>query len=158
LFDVPFHQQLADVVADVSWFDQAGVRDLSDRVTRMRSGHTWDFWGHRLEELITVHGNHKDAMVHLIHGVLNCQLDAGIRVLFITDTGYLGSIELTVAQGEDLSVIPGMDVWVLLGCSWPVVLWGGNQKFKLIGRCYVHGIMNGEALQPERMMQPITIF
>lgn len=157
-FDIPFHNQLAGVVADVSWYDRVKVRALSDEVSRMHSAHWWDFWGHRLEELITVPGNHEDSMVQLIHGVLNCQLDAGIRDLFITDTGYLGSIELTLAEGENLSVLPGMDVWVLLGSGWPVVLWGGSGKFKMIGRCYVHGIMNSEALHDGRIQEPITIF
>jgi hypothetical protein len=45
----------------------------------------------------------------------------------------------------------GDRVYVLLGCSLPVILrpWGeGNEKlFKLVGECYMHSIMHGEAFE-----------
>lgn len=49
-------------------------------------------------------------------------------------------------------------VFVLLGCHVPVVLRPrGDNKLKLVGQCYVHGIMEGEASGPNPALQDIVL-
>lgn len=63
------------------------------------------------------------------------------RTLFVTQTGYIGLGPLTM-QATDM-------VCVLLGCSVPVVIRReGPNRLVLVGECYMHGIMDGEALKP----------
>jgi hypothetical protein len=50
-------------------------------------------------------------------------------------------------------------VCIIFGCSVPVVLrkvstGGGNAHFEVIGECYVHGMMDGEALEGRKPMFP----
>ena len=63
------------------------------------------------------------------------------RTLFVTQTGYIGLGPLTM-QPTDM-------VCVLLGCSVPVVIRReAPNRYALVGECYMHGIMDGEALGP----------
>jgi hypothetical protein len=60
------------------------------------------------------------------------------RKLVGTSNGFLGIAPLAARHG-DL-------VYILLGCNLPVILRGtGRGSFKLIGECYVQGLMNGES-------------
>jgi hypothetical protein len=61
-----------------------------------------------------------------------------IYILIVTNTGYLG---LGNPQ-------PGDEVWVLLGGNSPFVLRPvpDSSQYRLVGDCYVQGIMDGEAL------------
>ncbi|KAI1384133.1 heterokaryon incompatibility protein-domain-containing protein [Hypoxylon trugodes] len=62
------------------------------------------------------------------------------RSLFRTNTGYLG-------HGPRFST-NGDEVWVLASGSVPFVLRNVNEnQFQLVGECYVHGIMHGEAVR-----------
>lgn len=61
----------------------------------------------------------------------------------VTDKGYFAS-----APGARV----GDEAWIIQGCRIPVLLrpndepeYGG--QYRLVGTCYVHGVMNGEALQ-----------
>jgi hypothetical protein len=50
-------------------------------------------------------------------------------------------------------------VCIIFGCSVPVVLrkvstGGGNAHYEVIGECYVHGMMDGEALEGRKPMYP----
>ncbi|KAL9607108.1 MAG: hypothetical protein Q9167_007948 [Letrouitia subvulpina] len=67
-------------------------------------------------------------------------LTGGARCLFRTAKGYLG----TGAQSLQLKD----EVWVLGGADTPMILrkWP-NGMYKLVGEAYVHGVMNGEAVQ-----------
>lgn len=60
------------------------------------------------------------------------------RSLFKTSSGYLGW-----GRVED-----GDEVWVLLGGDVPFVLRpvAGSTEYRLVGDCYLHGIMDGEAV------------
>jgi hypothetical protein len=60
------------------------------------------------------------------------------RALFITETGYMG-------MGK---VEEGDEIWVLLGGDVPFVLRPvpGSSEYTLVGDCYLHGIMDGEAV------------
>jgi hypothetical protein len=61
------------------------------------------------------------------------------RRLITTETGYVGLAPLT-SEKED-------KVCVLFGCSTPVVLRPlAKGGYSFVGECYVHGIMEGEAI------------
>ena len=63
---------------------------------------------------------------------------AGRRLLF-TDTGYIG-LGLDTAKSGDV-------VAVLYGCKMPMILRPEEDHFVVVGECYVHGAMYGEALR-----------
>ncbi|KAI0477382.1 HET-domain-containing protein [Xylariaceae sp. FL0804] len=61
------------------------------------------------------------------------------RWLFTTDNGYVGMI--------DGHPQPGDLIFVMLGCDIPMLLRPSpSGEYGVVGDCYVHGIMDGEAL------------
>ena len=69
------------------------------------------------------------------------------RRLATTKQGYL-CLAPSTSTPEDLIVI-------LLGCAVPVVLRREDNHLKFIGTCYVHGIMQGEAMAGLSGQQPV---
>ena len=68
------------------------------------------------------------------------------RKLVTTGRGYVGMALENVPKETDV-------VAVLLSCSTPLILRpaqscnNGEVRWKIVGECYLHGIMNGEAMQ-----------
>jgi hypothetical protein len=61
------------------------------------------------------------------------------RVLVTTETGYLGLLPEAARPGDVIAI--------LLGCNCPMVLRPhGISFYRVIGECYVHGLMDGEIL------------
>lgn len=60
------------------------------------------------------------------------------RKLITTSNGLLGSVS---TMGES-----GNDLYILRGCSVPLVLRPKNDNFEVVGAAYVHGLMDGEAV------------
>jgi hypothetical protein len=60
------------------------------------------------------------------------------RRLVTTSTGYLGLAPAEVLKGDVIAV--------LYGCNFPVVLRPCEDKFYVIGECYVDGVMDGELM------------
>jgi hypothetical protein len=60
------------------------------------------------------------------------------RRLVTTDKGYLGLVPAAMVAGDCIAVVPG--------CSVPLVLRREKEMFRVIGECYVHGIMSGEVM------------
>lgn len=72
------------------------------------------------------------------------------RRLGCTAGGYIGLFPEHAKTGDS--------VFVLSGCHTPYVLrLRGDKKFKLVGECYVHGIMGGEAIGPNPDLQDIVL-
>jgi hypothetical protein len=63
------------------------------------------------------------------------------RTLIVTSNSYLATVPVNVS--------PGDEIVILSGCRLPFVLRATGDKFKLVGPCYVHGIMDGEAFPKE---------
>ncbi|KAH0538457.1 hypothetical protein FGG08_004955 [Glutinoglossum americanum] len=61
------------------------------------------------------------------------------RTFITTSQGYLGSTSMPVRSGDLIYIVPG--------CSFPVLLRPKAECFEVIGECYVEGMMSGEALQ-----------
>ena len=64
------------------------------------------------------------------------------RRLMTTNHGYLG---LAVAATE-----PDDRICILAGCNTPLILRPRGGYFRIIGECYVHGIMRGETVKDKR--------
>jgi hypothetical protein len=63
-----------------------------------------------------------------------------LRRFIITSMGYIGLATKNTRQGDI--------VCILFGCSTPVILRPSNHgAYNLVGDCYVHGIMEGEAME-----------
>jgi hypothetical protein len=60
------------------------------------------------------------------------------RHFFVTEHGYIGLAAATAQRGDSVAVLLGGDV--------PYTLRSKGQAYELIGECYVHGIMGGEAV------------
>lgn len=72
------------------------------------------------------------------------------RRLGSTVGGYIGLFPEHSKTGDG--------IFVLSGCHVPFVLRPrGDKKFKLVGECYVHGIMGGEAIGPNPDLQDIVL-
>lgn len=55
----------------------------------------------------------------------------------ITAKGHLGRVPQSAGQGDA--------IFILLGCSMPVVLRACDAEYDVVESCYVHGCMEGEA-------------
>ncbi|MCJ1230814.1 hypothetical protein MMC12_007488 [Toensbergia leucococca] len=82
------------------------------------------------------------AAFHERHSQLLQGLAEG-RVLILTKRGYLGLAPWGTRIGDS--------VCVLLGMPTPTILRSEFDHFKLVGECYVHGIMKGEIMKDERI-------
>ncbi|RDW80345.1 hypothetical protein BP5796_05043 [Coleophoma crateriformis] len=60
------------------------------------------------------------------------------RIFAVSDAGYIGVVPPNTQ--------PGDKICVLFGCSVPVVIRKVENHHVFIGECYVHGIMDGEAV------------
>jgi len=60
------------------------------------------------------------------------------RRLATTQTGFLGLVPAETRQGDVIAII--------YGCNFPVVLRPGGHGFKVVGECYIDGLMGGEAM------------
>lgn len=62
------------------------------------------------------------------------------RALVTTETGYLGLAPIAVRPGDVVAI--------LLGCKCPVLLRpAGENLYRAIGECHIHGLMRGEILK-----------
>ena len=63
-----------------------------------------------------------------------------MRNMCVTSGGYLGRVPLGSVIGDKICILFG-------GCVPFVLRETGDGHFKFIGECYVHGIMDGEAME-----------
>ncbi|KAI1353846.1 HET-domain-containing protein [Xylaria sp. FL0043] len=76
----------------------------------------------------------------LVDGLVDRMLFAGH--MFTTDNGYIGSTQRPVQ--------PGDEVFIILGCNSPMIVRPTpNGEYEVVGSCYIHGVMDGEALLGE---------
>ncbi|KAJ3521508.1 hypothetical protein NM208_g13259 [Fusarium decemcellulare] len=72
------------------------------------------------------------------------------RVLCITKKGYIGWVPDITRRGDFIFVFPGAKVPFVLRPS-------ENGSFKLIGECYLHGWMYGEAIKQDIKKEVVTL-
>ncbi|KAL9006106.1 MAG: hypothetical protein Q9188_001126 [Gyalolechia gomerana] len=112
--------------------------------------------GRRMEEYYwkETQPQHIDA-VHLRNALMQRDRINLSRRLVTTERGYVGMALETVERGDA--------VGVLYGCSMPIVLREsktnvGDSRWRVIGECYLHGMMNGEAMEWGTNPQDIVLF
>ncbi|MCJ1456850.1 hypothetical protein MMC28_007216 [Mycoblastus sanguinarius] len=113
--------------------------------------------GRRMEEYYRndINANDIDA-VHLRDALMQRdRINLGRR-LVTTGRGYIGMALETVFRETDF-------VAVLLGCSTPLILRpsrrcdDGEVRWKIVGECYLHGTMTGEAMEWGIEIQDIVL-
>jgi hypothetical protein len=60
------------------------------------------------------------------------------RIYFASETGYLGWVPCHAQEGDQICAF--------YGSRYPFVIRECAEGFQLIGACYMHGIMEGEAI------------
>lgn len=76
---------------------------------------------------------------------------AGLRRFFVTRSGYMGLGPNSMQRGDKVFVFPGGDVPFVLRAS-------ETGRYRLVGEAYVHGMMNGEALNnTSRVLMQVDI-
>ena len=84
-------------------------------------------------------GHKKIDRVHLMDALMQRdRINVGRR-LFTTIKGYLG-MALETSQKGDV-------ICVLLGCTTPIALRPVGNRFRYVGECYLHGLMEGKAME-----------
>ena len=69
------------------------------------------------------------------------------RVFFITRKGYLGIGPGTMRVGDEVCVLVGGTVPFVLRPMAQIDDDASSQEYQLLGECYVHGVMEGEAIR-----------
>jgi len=64
------------------------------------------------------------------------------RRMMRTDKGYLGLVPALAQTGDRIVLLKGLNV--------PALVRSKGETWELVGDCYVHGMMNGEAFRSER--------
>ena len=126
-----------DGVAGVK-FNNFGLHDFMARNAKL------SIFGYALKDIIfgtsTFFGNKHRRLYNptaIVREALSWAMNAiAWRRLITTEKGYLG---LAVAATE-----PDDRICILAGCKTPLIVRPRGDDFRLIGECYVHGMMRGE--------------
>jgi hypothetical protein len=75
--------------------------------------------------------------------------------LFLTKTGYLGIGPRSLQVGDSVYIIPGVPIPFAFrkAPSAP----SGGQRWSLVGETYVHGVMDGEAMDVAHVLEETSI-
>jgi hypothetical protein len=101
--------------------------------------------GKRLSSMLLDHGKKYVATDTPVSAAVSFAFEQSIQImqsgrrLITTTNGYIGLAPSGVERGDK--------VCVLLGCHVPLVLRPVGGQFKVLGDAYLHGIMQGEAVQ-----------
>lgn len=82
-----------------------------------------------------------DYVVSYFRGIASL---CGGRSFFVTEDGYYGLAPWITEPGDICCVLLGSDVPFMLRSNEPQ---GNEETYKLVGECYLHGYMNGEAIE-----------
>lgn len=69
------------------------------------------------------------------------------RRFMTTKNGYMGWAPDNMYGNDEDQVQPGDKIAIIFGCSAPIVVRPHGDMFQVLGEAYVHGIMDGEALE-----------
>ena len=150
-------------LATITLPEQSPVKDVVDSgvfeycVRFLKGNADLHIGGRRMEEYYwnDINADEIDA-VHLRDALMQRdRINLGRR-LVTTGRGYIGMALESVVRETDV-------VAVLLGCSTPLILRSaqscdnGEVRWKIVGECYLHGTMNGEAMQWGVEIQDIVL-
>ena len=157
------------VLLDVSWTFPLSSPELGLKAATSTSANIWtdqldafrfgtrdfDIFGHTLSSLFSE--SHDDNLNWPVvkTSILQMNRTLELRRLMTTAGGRLGICPEGVTAGDSPVVFPG--------CSDPLaiskvsLLGGGVDEYRLIGPCYVHGFMRGEAFQGGYELEDIVL-
>jgi hypothetical protein len=69
------------------------------------------------------------------------------RRFMTTKNGYMGWAPDNMYGTDECQVIPGDKIAIVFGCSTPIVIRPDGASFQVLGEAYIHGIMDGEAME-----------
>jgi hypothetical protein len=78
------------------------------------------------------------------------------RRFCVTSSGFLGQVPLETQKGDEICILLGMKVPFVMRKleGWET----GRTAYRLVGECYIHGLMYGEALDlPGFILQDIEL-
>ena len=110
------------------------------------------------ESQATPHASTNDPMVvhrnHLLKVMVISMFDK--RRLFITNSGHLGFGRQDIQAGDEIFIVPGAYTPCVLRRTEKKLVLGKDVKhevygYNAIGGCYVHGFMDGEAVNDENL-------
>jgi hypothetical protein len=82
--------------------------------------------------LLAIYCNKDQGLIDFHHTVWECQRG---RTFFVTKTGWIGTVEGMI-QEDDVVVL-------LAGLEMPIILRPVEDRFRVVGPAYVHGMMDG---------------
>jgi hypothetical protein len=72
----------------------------------------------------------------------------GRRCFATTKRGYMGLVPSYAEIGDEIWVLLGGQVLYVLREAGKKYVLFGEKEYEFIGECYIHGLMDGEAMQP----------
>ena len=105
----------------------------------MNANSRFQICGHDLSHYFTNPQPSEIDVVHLREALMQRDRINIRRRIVTTMKGFFGWV-LESTHKDDV-------ICVLLGCTMPIVLRPVGKYYKVIGECYIHGIMEGEAMQ-----------
>ena len=109
---------------------------LAERPERHQNLSSWtEHWSSKLAQLS---GHRKQTEMFLQAITSACSY----RRLFMTRSGYLGIGPWSLQKGDSVMIVAGAYVPYIVRQTG-----GSSESYELIGEAYVHGIMNGEAME-----------
>jgi hypothetical protein len=131
LFEIPWQSK----ISQSSYY--SSFQDFRERSQAFRIG------GKDFESFYPQHGEQIADIKTTLACIRLVMLSLDDRALITTKTGYLGLAPKAVRPGDIIAI--------LLGCKCPVVLRPFcNGMFRVVGECYIHGLMDGEILSQGR--------
>ena len=139
------------VLANMDLSDHSPLKELTDSnvfrwcVQSLEGNAEFQVAGRRMEEYFWKRAEPEDIdHVHLRDALMQRDRVNLHRRLITTERGYVGMALETVEKNDVVAV--------LLGCSTPIVLrkvevGSGHVRWQVVGECYIHGIMDGEAME-----------
>ncbi|KAB5570607.1 hypothetical protein GE09DRAFT_1218033 [Coniochaeta sp. 2T2.1] len=117
------------LIADLRDLETRASRPFANVLDRIRNTQEHDTVGDEELDIICQY----TSRVHAIQGLMR---------FCITEKGYMGLGFKEARVGDDIHILPGMQTPYIMRKT------AGRQdnELRLVGRCYIHGIMDGEAL------------
>ncbi|KAH8744029.1 heterokaryon incompatibility protein-domain-containing protein [Hyaloscypha sp. PMI_1271] len=133
--------ELILAMMDNGWEDMKLFTKANADFQMLRSqNRDFRLWGQRFQDYFpagtgTPSCRHFGALISAVGRVWSMMYG---RRLVTTVDGRFGWVPGETMQGDHICV--------LLGCSTPLIMRRCGENYRVVGECYVHGIMNGEAV------------
>jgi Heterokaryon incompatibility protein (HET) len=149
------------------WRTLIGDRTLTARPAPAAFAEGFDGWQENLRLMSSIRETNRIAPPDCMQNVqvVSAFRDAAARCLFgrrfcITNNGYIGLVPPYACERDIVCAVLGAKTPLVLRPTDDVAGTGQdrrNSKYRLVGECYIHGIMMGEAIAPQVEMEVLEI-